>query len=291
MLGRTIQLDSAPHTIVGVLPPNFRHPYRAEVCRCPCRAARSIRSWWPGNYLYAPARLKPGVTLEQAQRSMREMCARIAKEFPGPNNPRDANITPLHHSFVREIEPKMFAVTAAALFVLLIAGANLASLLLARQIEREAETSVRAALGASRGRLHPGVSCAKPGARQRGLHPRRPAGPVAGRPAVCTRVPWPATPPAARCAGTIHGVHLDPQVLAVSAGLTLLVGSRVRPVPRPARLARRFAARAEGQHAAARRSIRKTHRTLSLLVVITEIAVAAILLGWRPGSWSKALAT
>jgi len=150
-VGRTVLLDGVPHTIVGVMPPAFRHPYRAEVW-VPI-ALRFDPAVPVGNYLYAPARLKPGVTLEQARRSLRALCARIARDFPARNNPRDAWIMPLHQSFVQDSQPKLLAVTAAAVFVLLIAGANIASLLLARQVTRSAELGVRAALGATRARL------------------------------------------------------------------------------------------------------------------------------------------
>ena len=151
VIGREVLVDGAPHTVVGVMPESFRHPYRAEIW-VPL-ALRIDPAQPTGNFLYAPARLKPGVTVEAARQSMRELCERIARELPSPSNPREAWVTPLHETFVRDIRPKMLLLTAAAAFVLLIVGANLAGLLLARHLEREAETGLRAALGASRGRL------------------------------------------------------------------------------------------------------------------------------------------
>ncbi len=151
VIGRTITLDGGKRTIVGVMPANFRHPYRAQIW---APIALTIDPARPtGHYLYAPARLKPGVTVAQATQAMRELCGRLATEFPGAANAREAGIVPLQDSFVSESEPKMFAIMAAAAFVLLIAGANIASLLLARQVSRATETSVRAALGASRSSL------------------------------------------------------------------------------------------------------------------------------------------
>ena len=63
---------------------------------------------------------------------MRGLCERLARESPSPGNPREATVVPLHASFVRDLRPKMLAISAAAIFVLLIVGANFASLLLAR---------------------------------------------------------------------------------------------------------------------------------------------------------------
>ena len=151
VIGREVLVDGAPHTVVGVMPPSFRHPYRAEIW-VPL-ALRIDPAQPPANYLYALGRLKVGVTVETARRSMRELCERIEREHPSPRNPREALVTPLHETFVRDLRPKLLLLTAAAGFVLLIVGVNFAGLLLARHLEREAETGLRAALGASRGRL------------------------------------------------------------------------------------------------------------------------------------------
>lgn len=150
-LGQVVIFDGAPVTVIGVMAPGFNHPYRAEVW-VPLALAfdpAAPRS----HYLYAPARLKPGVTLDQARRAMREMCAQIQKTESAPTNPQGASMRLLHDGFVRDLRPKLIAVAGAAIFVLLIAAANVASLLLARQVERQAETTLRSALGATRGRI------------------------------------------------------------------------------------------------------------------------------------------
>ena len=151
VLGQRLVFDGAPYSVVGVMAPGFNHPYRAEVW-VPL-GARFDPSAPRTNYLYAPARLKPGVTLDQARASMRDLCARVQAAEPLPSNPSNASMRSLHDGFVRDVRPKLLAVAAAALFVLLIAAANVASLLLARQIERQSEASLRSALGAPRGRI------------------------------------------------------------------------------------------------------------------------------------------
>ena len=84
---------------------------------------------------------------------MNELCARIQQSEPLSSNPQGVSMRSLHDGFVRDLRPKLLAVAGAAIFVLLIAAANVASLLLARQIERQSEASLRSALGAPRGRI------------------------------------------------------------------------------------------------------------------------------------------
>jgi putative ABC transport system permease protein len=273
VIGRTLTLDGTPHTIVGVMPPEFRHPYRAELW---VPIALRIDPAAPvGNYLYAPARLRPGVSLDQARRSMRELCARLAREFPGPNNPRDAWVLPLHESFVRDSEPKMFAVTAAALFVLLIAGANIASLLLARQIDRRTDTAVRAALGASRRRLV-GESLIQSSLLA-----------VAGCAAGVLLAVWltgpifALSPMASDATGSAmrefdSAVRIDGPVLAVATALTLVIGLGfgLLPALRGAGGDLQLALKGSGRGATLDR---RTRRTLGALVV-GEIAIAVVLL-------------
>ncbi|MEO5762830.1 MAG: ABC transporter permease, partial [Vicinamibacteria bacterium] len=273
VVGQTITLDGEKRTIVGVMPEHFRHPYRAQIWAPIAIQIDPTRP--PGHYLYGAARLKPGVSLVQANAAMRELCARVNQETPDPGNPREAQIVPLQDSLVRDSKPRMFAIMAAAAFVLLIAGANIASLLLAKQIGRATEVSVRAALGASRGSL------LLESLAQSFLLAL--LGSVLGvvLAATLTGPLYALSPMASDTTGNAMRefdttVRLDGQVLAVTTALTLLVGlgfgllPALRGTRDDLQLAIKGASRGSTLD-------RRTSRTLSALVA-TEIAVAVVLL-------------
>lgn len=151
-LGSTVIVDGTPHTVVGVMPKTFRHPYRSQIW-VPARLQMARTSGPVVHYLYAPARLQPGVSLAQAEAAVRQMCRRINEAEPNPNNAHGAFMPALRESFVMDLRPKILVIVGAALCALLIAAANFAGLLLGRVIEREGEFAVRSALGANRRQL------------------------------------------------------------------------------------------------------------------------------------------
>ena len=273
VIGRVLTLDGEKRTVVGVMPPNFRHPYRAELWTPIALAIGPTSS--NAHYLYAPARLKPGVSLEQAHRSLRALCERLAHEFPDPNSAREARIVSLQDSFVRDSRPKLLAVTAAAAFVLLIAGANIASLMLARHIARETETSVRAALGATRGRLlREQLAQSLVLAVAGGLAGVLLAAWLTGPLYALSPMASDATGNAMREFDTT--VHLDGTVLAVTTALTLFVGLGfgLLPALRGTRGNLQLALKGGSRGATLDRGARRTLGTL----VIVEVAVAVVLL-------------
>jgi predicted permease len=273
VVGRDVLLDGVPHSVVGVMPPSFRHPYRAELW-VPL-ALRTDPVAATGRYLYAPARLRPGVSIDAARRSMAELCGRIDQEFPSPANAKAAMLVPLRDAFVREIRPKLLAISAAALFVLLIAGANVASLLLARLVEREPETALRAALGASRARLVRGFVLESLQLTAAGIG-------VGVLLAVSLTGPlYALSPMASDATGNAmrefdHAVRIDVPVLLASVGIALVVGLGAGFVPawRAARQDLSLAARVGSRSPTLDRGTRRTFATL----VVWEITVAAVLL-------------
>jgi predicted permease len=103
--------------------------------------------------IYVPARLAPGVTLEQANREMDAMAARLWREHPTPDTPTGAQVTRLRPEMLGRLTTVLYALAGAALLVLLIAVANVSNLVLAQSLEQQNDAAVRAALGASRLRL------------------------------------------------------------------------------------------------------------------------------------------
>ncbi len=151
VLGQKITLDDAPYTVVGVMPKTFRHPYHAQIW-LPI-ALEFSATGQANHYMYGLGRLRPGITLDQADAAVRRMCAAINQTAPDPTNPLRAQLIPLRDSFVMELRPKLLTIGAAGICALFVAAANFAGLMLARVVERSGEMALRSALGATRWRL------------------------------------------------------------------------------------------------------------------------------------------
>ena len=267
ILGKSIIVDGNPTTIVGVMPPGFSFPNVQASLWKPFPLARS-KEWEGGRYMGVIARLKPGLTLAKAQQDMARVAGQLAQERPNADKGWSAEVIPFLEDATESVRLPLLVLLAAVGFVLLVACANLANLLLMRGTRRLPEIALRAALGAAKRRL---VQQLLSETLVLAL-----AGWIAGILAAYLALKGllaiiPSDSPLPR----MQSIHLNGRVLAFSFGVTLLTVALFAIIP-----AFRIA-RADVQDALKQGSQRAgvgLNRTFRHAFVIAEVALSLLLL-------------
>ena len=270
IVGQDIRMNETTYTVVGVMPRGFEFPiypgYRPQMWKPQNWTAqeRAVRD----NHNYGViARLKPDVTLEQAKAELGTICDRLAQQYPKDNKGWGGTAIPVREDLVGDVRTPLLVLLGAVVFVLLIACANIANLVLAKTLSRRREVAIRSALGASRRRLLQQVLAET----------------------VLLALAGGALGLLFAHYGTLFivkfvgqqmaywgSIGLDAWVLAFTLGISLLTGLAAGLLP-ALRLTREDVSEALKQGAGRTASDRGGHRTRSVLVV-AEVALSLMLL-------------
>ncbi|HEV2861258.1 MAG TPA: ABC transporter permease [Pyrinomonadaceae bacterium] len=153
IVGQTVQLNNNAYTVVGVMGPDFQYPRRSAELWTPLALDAKQQKDRTSRFLLLVGRLKPNVTIEQAQSDLNSFFTRLQEQFPDTNAGYSIWMVPLKEMIIGPARQDLLITMAAAIFVLVIACANVAGMLLARGASRRKELSIRLALGATRLRL------------------------------------------------------------------------------------------------------------------------------------------
>ena len=266
VLGSQLKLGGRSYTIVGVVPAGFQLEGKVDVYTLLEQwddiLARS-REMHPG--MYVVGRLKPGVTQAQAQSEMTAIAARLAEAYPKSNSSHGVNVAPLTGVIVGNVRPTLLVLLGAVGFVLLIACANVANLLLARFTGRQKEIAIRSAIGAGRVRV------------VRQLLTESVVLALAGGIAGLAIAHWGTQAVLAAVPGGLprmENIGVDGWVLAFTLGVSLLTGIVFGLAPAlHVSVADLHEALKEGSRGSSAR-----HRRLRNLLVVSEVAAALVLL-------------
>ena len=265
-VGRAIRLLDESYTIVGVMPEHFDLPFAHAEIWTPIQMSRTSSSL-EGRYLNVIAKLKAGVPPAQAQSELDAVAKQISVERPFTNLDWGAGIVPLYEQTTGEVSTALLMLFGAVTFLLLIATGNVANLLLMRGTQRRREIAVRAALGASRGRIASQLLAESlllsfaGGALGIGLA-------VLGLRAIVHSLPMLSLP-------RVEGTHFDLRVLGFSAALTLLTTLLFGLVP--AVSFSQADPREAIEEGSARTTSRGSRRVRAMLVIV-EVALSLVLL-------------